>query len=345
MGDTVFANNNSILHAGSAGKAAACLSPQLNPPTPPAGPVPAPLPNTAMASDLDKGAKSVLIEGNPAGHVDSEISKSMGDEPALPPPTFAGVISHRKNGKATFVMHSMDVMVEGNPVVRHLDTTLHDCAATPNTPPWVALAEAEWGTGGACENQPDKCRMVPYRPASNCPDGKTGHHLVEAHGFIKEGDNPATGKRWRSINETVSASEAEKRASCIPGAEKYRSGDAPTVCVTGSDHKEKSGGKFLQHARIGRRQAVAEAVAAKTKGSWTYAESRDAGCAAAEEVLKPCTAGCFKAQLDHYHLRDPPIGIGLAEDQEARAGVHDGSSAAADKIIKKSANAAASGFP
>ena len=74
----------------------------------------------------------------------------MGDEPSLPPPTFAGVISHRKNAKATFVMHSMDVMVEGNPVVRHLDTTLHDCAATPNTPPWVWMAETEWGEGGAC---------------------------------------------------------------------------------------------------------------------------------------------------------------------------------------------------
>ncbi len=337
MGDTVFANNNSILHAGSAGKAAACLSPQLNPPTPPAGPVPAPLPNTAMASDLDKGAKSVLIEGNPAGHVDSEISKSMGDEPALPPPTFAGVISHRKNGKATFVMHSMDVMVEGNPVVRHLDTTLHDCANTPNTPPWVALAAMEFAPGGECDGQPEKCKMVPYRPKSNCPDEKTGHHLVPAHGFVKEGTN-AAGKRFRTINETVGATEKMKKASCRPGAENYRSGDAPTVCVTGSDHAEEGpGGKLLQHGRIGRRQAVPEAVAAKTRGSWTYAESRDAGCEAAEEVLKPCTAACFKAQLDAYHLSDPPDGAGLKEDQEAHAGVFDGSSEAADGIIANQA--------
>jgi hypothetical protein len=337
VGDTVFANNNSILHAGSAGKAAACLSPQLNPPTPPAGPVPAPLPNTAMASDLDKGAKSVLIEGNPAGHVDSEISKSMGDEPALPPPTFAGVISHRKNAKATFVMHSMDVMVEGNPVVRHLDTTLHDCAATPNTPPWVAIAAMEFAPGGECDGQPEKCKMVPFRPKSNCPDGKTGHHLVQAHSFVKEGEN-AAGVRWRSINERVSATAAERRASCNPGAKNYKSRDAPTVCVTGKDHAETGpGGNLLQHGRIATRQAVPEAVAARTRGSWTYGEARDAGCEAAEEVLKPCTAACFKAQLDAYHMADPPDGPGIKEDQEVPAKVLDGSSETADKIIANQA--------
>src|SRR6185436_12154732 len=161
-------------------------------------------------------------------------------------------------------------------------------AQTPNTPPWVALAQAEFGADGACEDLPGKCLMVPYRPKSNCPEGKTGHHLVEAHGFIKEGNIPGTKTRWRALNEKVSASAAEKRSSCITGAKNYRSGDAPTVCVTGDDHNPEENGRLLQHARIGRRQAVAEAVAAKTKGSWTYAESRDAGCAAAEEVLKPC---------------------------------------------------------
>ena len=68
-----------------------------------------------------------------------------------------------------------------------------------------------------------------------------------------------------------------------------------------------------------------------------HAESRDAGCEAAEEVLKPCTAACFKAQLDHYHLSDPPDGAGLKEDSEAHAGVFDGSSDQADSIIANQA--------
>jgi hypothetical protein len=93
----------------------------------------------------------------------------------------------------------------------------------------------------------------------------------------------------------------------------------------------------LQHGRIATRQAVPEAVAARTRGSWTYAEARDAGCEAAEEVLKPCTAACFKAQLDAYHKADPPDGPGIKEDQEVPAKVLDGSSETADKIIANQA--------
>ena len=157
---------------------------------------------------------------------------------------------------------------------------------------------------------------------------------MPAHGFAGEGEKPGEQTRWRTINETVGSTAAEKRASCRTGAKNYRSGDAPTICVTGSDHKAKGpDGKFLEHARIGRLQAVPEAVAARTRGSWTYAESRDAGCEAAAEVLKPCTAACFKAQLDHYHLSDPPDGAGLEEDQEAHAGVFDGSSEEAESIL------------
>ena len=125
MADKVFVNGKAAVHKGSAGMTMA-LSPQLNPPSPPAGPVPLPLPNVARAKDLDKGAKTVLISGNPQGHKDSVIKRSMGDEPALPPPTFAGVVTHVKNGATQFQSHSPNVFVEGKPAVTHADLTTHD---------------------------------------------------------------------------------------------------------------------------------------------------------------------------------------------------------------------------
>jgi hypothetical protein len=78
LGDNVFVNGRSLLHKGSGGKGmAATPDVCLCPPPSPAGPIPTPLPNNAMASDLTDGAQSVLVEDNPAGNTKSKISQKL----------------------------------------------------------------------------------------------------------------------------------------------------------------------------------------------------------------------------------------------------------------------------
>lgn len=140
MGDTVFVNGRAVVHKGSAGKSIAFPDVCLCPPTPPAGPIPTPLPNTVQAMDMDGGAESVLTEDNPIGKQTSFFAKSTGNE--VSQPTGGGVVTHAVQGKAYFQSFSPDVMIEGEPVVRHLDLLTHNhlAQAPGNTPPvpWLS---------------------------------------------------------------------------------------------------------------------------------------------------------------------------------------------------------------
>ena len=140
MGDTVLINGKAAVHSGSAGKAMFFPDVCLSPPGPPAGPVPIPYMNTAVAADLAGGAATVFIEGNPMGNLDSYIAKSTGDEAAQS--TGGGVISHTVQGKAYFLTGSLDVLVEGKPAVFHgsLMTGNHMARIPGNTPPSVWMS-------------------------------------------------------------------------------------------------------------------------------------------------------------------------------------------------------------
>ena len=52
MADNVFINGRAAVHKGSTGKSVAFPDVCLCPPSPPAGPIPTPLPNTFKAADL-----------------------------------------------------------------------------------------------------------------------------------------------------------------------------------------------------------------------------------------------------------------------------------------------------
>jgi hypothetical protein len=140
MGDTVFVNGRAVIHRGSAGKAVATFPDVCKcPPTPPAGPVPTPLPNTAVAADVTGCAGTVFVEGNPIAIESSYIGQSTGNE--VSQPTGGGVVTSATRGKAYFVSYSMDVLVEGKGVPRHLDLLTQNHASPPgNTPPGVWLS-------------------------------------------------------------------------------------------------------------------------------------------------------------------------------------------------------------
>jgi Domain of unknown function (DUF4150) len=112
----------------------------LCPPPPPGVPVPTPLPNTVMATDLQGGTPTVTIEGTPAGAQRSFFMKSTGNEVAIP--TGGGVMTFTAIGKAYWGSYAMNVFFEGQPAVRHMDLLTHNhMAMMPgNTPPapWLS---------------------------------------------------------------------------------------------------------------------------------------------------------------------------------------------------------------
>lgn len=149
MADNVFVNGRAVVHKNSAGQSVAFPDVCLCPPTPPAGPVPTPLPNTVKAADLDGGAATVLVEGNPVGTKSSFFKLSTGNEVSRP--TGGGLITHGVQGKAYFKSFAIDVMFEGQPAVRHMDLLTHNhiAPAPGNTPPapWMSAMAPPVPTG------------------------------------------------------------------------------------------------------------------------------------------------------------------------------------------------------
>jgi hypothetical protein len=131
MGVTVGVNYLSVVHKSSSGVSIA-FPDVCKTPIPPAGPVPIPYPNIAMASDTDKGTKKVTCDGNPVCVKDSNFKMSTGDEAG----SAGGVVSGKTKGKAEFVNFSFDVMFEGKNVARAFDLMLHN---DKNTPPMPVL--------------------------------------------------------------------------------------------------------------------------------------------------------------------------------------------------------------
>ena len=89
MGATVFANGMSIACKAADGKTIAAMPDVcLSPPSPPAGPLPIPYPNTAMASDTTNGSKTVQIGGQEVMLKDKSTSRRV--LATKPPPRVLG---------------------------------------------------------------------------------------------------------------------------------------------------------------------------------------------------------------------------------------------------------------
>ena len=106
-------------------------------PPPPAGPggIPTPFPNTAMLSDTDKATKKVLMSNKGVVVEDSEVPRTMGDEPGVSNlPTPKGLMSQKNMGKCIFKTYSGKVKAEGKGVVTHTATTAHNGSGNMNMP-------------------------------------------------------------------------------------------------------------------------------------------------------------------------------------------------------------------
>ncbi len=174
MSNEVYANGREISCKAGAGKSICafpdvCMTPPENPATPPG--VPIPYPNTGMASDTDGGSKKVKISGKEVMLKDkSSFKKSTGDEAGSA--AKKGVITSVNRGKVFFNAWSMDVKVEGENVVRHLDLTTHNHASqTGQTPPWPYAVERLWAPKTLARKKarnPETCSPEKDRK-KNCP--------------------------------------------------------------------------------------------------------------------------------------------------------------------------------
>jgi hypothetical protein len=135
MGCEVYANTNEISCKGGDNKVIASMPDVcLSPPSPPAGPVPVPYPDTSFSKDMQKGSKTVMIKGKEVMLKDQSFYKTspLGDEAATN--SFgANVVSHVITGKTYCVAWSMDVKFEGQNVDRHMDLTMSNNASVATT--------------------------------------------------------------------------------------------------------------------------------------------------------------------------------------------------------------------
>jgi hypothetical protein len=133
MSKNVFANGMEVSCKKDDNKSICAMADTcLSPPSPPAGPLPVPYPNTAQASDTTDGSKSVKIGGAEVGMKNSSsYKKSTGDEAATKT-LGMGVVTHNIQGKMKHTAWSFDVMVEGANAIRHMDMTTHNHINQPN---------------------------------------------------------------------------------------------------------------------------------------------------------------------------------------------------------------------
>jgi Domain of unknown function (DUF4150) len=127
MSKNVFANGREISGKKDDNKSIAAMPDVcLSPPSPPAGPVPIPYPNNAEASDTTDGSKTVKIGGGEVGLKNSSsYKKSTGDEAATKS-LGMGVVTHTIQDKMKHSAWSMDVKIEGQNAIRHMDMTTHN---------------------------------------------------------------------------------------------------------------------------------------------------------------------------------------------------------------------------
>jgi hypothetical protein len=168
MGNQVYANMMEVSCKAAGGKSICafpdvCMSPPQTPATPPG--IPIPDPNTGMASDTSDGSSSVKISGQEIMLKNkSYFKKSSGDEAGAAP--MKNLITHKTTGKVYFAMWSMDVMIEGENVVRHFDLTTHNHGSTPpGTPPTIHIDEIAIALPGVCRDAVDTCNKA-------CEEGK-----------------------------------------------------------------------------------------------------------------------------------------------------------------------------
>lgn len=297
MGNEVFANGNEIACKSGDGKVIAAFPDVcLSPPSPPAGPVPVPYPDTSFSKDMKNGSKTVKIDDKEVMLKDKSFYKTspLGNEAATKS-LGAGVVSHVITGKTYFVAWSMDVKFEGKNVDRHIDLTTSNHASP------MGNEGAPWANVAKMKIDDYSCKKIVAKiheySDKDCPNGMQSHHIIDNSCFTMRGarSTPLSyieggnkkGRRVRNLFETNSTHPGKNYDECT----------APCICLKGSKSNPKT-----QH---GIAHAVSKDIAKErcSEGKWKYSDAREAGKKSIKKALKikDWEADCIEKVLDSYY--------------------------------------------
>src|SRR5262245_50068723 len=228
MANDVFANSREVACKAGSGKSICafpdvCFTPPTTPATPPG--VPIPYPNTGVDGDTTSGSKTVKITGQEVMLKNKSYFKtSTGGEAGCAPKK--GVVTSVNRGKVYFNAWSMDVKIEGENAVRHLDITTHNHASFPgNSPTWPFLDEANAGSGACAELRKEvkeKCVEIKQQGVtqvgtqaigSGTTPTATGTLLVRTKPRRKGA--PTSIKRAESIKAMCDDPDCSKALKCV----------------------------------------------------------------------------------------------------------------------------------
>jgi hypothetical protein len=190
----VFANGNEI-SAKKDGNKSICAMPDvcLSPPSPPAGPVPIPYPNSSDASKTSDGSKTVKIGGDEVGLKNQSTYKNSNGDEAATKSLGMGVVSHNIQGPLKHAAWSMDVVIEGCNAIRHLDMTTQN-HGTPTNVPGIDLGSLAPPTGDPeCVELENKAREAVKNDTTNgtLPPGVAHVTAVDSNGWGYKSAQPA----------------------------------------------------------------------------------------------------------------------------------------------------------
>lgn len=232
MGNSVYANGMEVSCKASSGKSICsfpdvCFTPPLTPATPPG--VPIPYPNTAMSSDTSDGSTTVKSSGQEIMLKEKSFFKtSTGDEAGSAPKK--NVITSKIKGKAYFIAWSMDVKVEGENAVRHMDMTTHNHGSKPFGAPMTLNTALQ-----TMANIPDcnldaetvKERCDPWKDKAKCPE-KTEKDITaaeraraaakKAHGENSKAYNTANNKvreLYKDYAREIEENDCRRALRCV----------------------------------------------------------------------------------------------------------------------------------
>lgn len=275
MSNEVYANNMEVSCKQASGKSICafpdvCFTPPQTPATPPG--VPIPYPNTGMATDTSSGSTSVKISGQEVMLKNkSYFKKSTGDEAGCAPKK--GVITSKIMGKVYFTAWSMDVKVEGENIVRHMDMTTHNHGSTPNTGPQIYLDRMAMANIPGCETERNNVEAAcsPPETKAQCPSNAkvaAAKDKKDALGKLAKGkpsnspealaQEAAKGdwnKEMDTFSQSVSDDPCQKKLRCLLSPyspKKCCPGQTPHHLVEASAfHDEGRGGKTWKDLKGG----------------------------------------------------------------------------------------------
>lgn len=293
MANQVYANNMEVSCKAAAGKSICafpdvCFTPPQTPATPPG--VPLPYPNTGMASDTTDGSTSVKISGKEVMLKNkSYYKKSTGDEAGCAPKK--GLLTSVNRGKVYFVKWSMDVKIEAENVVRHLDLTTHNHNPPPGqTPPFPNLDEMMVDGRPCSEILKDEDVVIHRHGSKRCPKGSESDHILQNACF-----------------------ENARGGGGISTAPDYSHRDAPCICLKGASSK-----KGTEHYKKTQAQRAMRRKWRKRGKAVTFEKVRKENLKAMNESrrtpLSPSAAECIERVVDHYFRKY----LGLKNDTPVR---------------------------